>query len=92
MNEQTDKRGNPDYPKNIRLLMEDIAELGALVFVSRHYSHFTQEATDYIKENSPVATELFAKDSGLLRKLSLLEFEQARELILSEISLDINLK
>jgi len=45
-----------------------------------------------IGDNSHVALKLFEKDARLLKRLSILEYRDARKLVLSEIGEDIGRK
>ena len=88
-----DERGRVVFSDYEVFLGENVAELGALVFVSRHYPLLLTEAKKYSREvRGSFALKLFKKDSGLLKKLSCLDVEPARDLILKEIGEDISIE
>ncbi len=74
MNEQVDEKGNPILSKSIHCYTEDIANLGALVFVSRAYPKKLEEAVKDVDWNLPAWQKIYKdnpKEYERVRKESL---------------------
>ena len=89
MNGQVNEKGTPIFPYNLIALGEDIAELGALEFIKRTDQDALEAAREYILSNSQIAIRLFESPGNMLEKLTLLEYEQARQLVRDTTGIDI---
>jgi len=82
-------QGKKEISQEQEWFSQDLADYATLIFMKENYIDFLQQAIDYAERDS-IAVKLFNSDSGLLRRLSTSEVEEARELILEKIEIDIN--